>query len=124
MAVGVGSRGIANLAATVRAVATHLRAAGVEPFIIPAMRSHGGATAEGQIQVLSHLGVTEETVGAPVVVRLSGDAIPPLRAAAREVIRLVEGSPAVDLVYDDYGPDVPRVAVDVDRVRASRLQCR
>jgi len=59
-------------------------------------------------------------VGAPVVVRLSGDDIPPLRAAAREVIRLVEGSPAVDLAYDNYGPDVPRVAVDVDRVRASR----
>lgn len=67
VAVGVGSRGIANLAETVRAVATHLRAAGAEPFIIPAMGSHGGATAEGQIQVLSHLGVTEETVGAPVV---------------------------------------------------------
>jgi len=59
-------------------------------------------------------------VGAPVVVRLAGEEIPPLREAAREVIRLIERSPAVDLVYDDYGPDVPQVAVEVDRVRASR----
>ena len=67
VAVGVGSRGIANLAETVRAVVAHLRAAGAEPFVIPAMGSHGGASAEGQIQMLSHLGVTEDAVGAPVV---------------------------------------------------------
>ncbi len=67
VAVGIGSRGIASLVEAVRAVVTHLKAAGVEPFIIPAMGSHGGATAEGQIQVLSHLGITEEAVGAPVL---------------------------------------------------------
>jgi hypothetical protein len=67
IAVGVGSRGIANLVEAVRAVVVHLKAAGTEPFIIPAMGSHGGATAEGQVQVLSHLGITEEAVGAPVV---------------------------------------------------------
>ena len=67
IAVGVGSRGIANLVPVVRSVVSYLKAAGAEPFIIPAMGSHGGATAEGQIQVLSHLGITEETVDAPVV---------------------------------------------------------
>jgi hypothetical protein len=67
VAVGVGSRGIANLVEAVGAVVAHLKTAGAEPFIIPAMGSHGGATAEGQIQVLSHLGITEEAVCAPIV---------------------------------------------------------
>ena len=67
IAVGVGSRGIANLVPVVRLVVSYLKAAGAEPFIIPAMGSHGGATAEGQIRVLSHLGITEEAVKAPVV---------------------------------------------------------
>ncbi len=66
VAVGVGSRGISNLAETVRAVVGKLREAGYEPFITPAMGSHGGATAEGQISVLSHRGVTEKSVGAPI----------------------------------------------------------
>jgi hypothetical protein len=67
VAVGVGSRGIANLVEAVCAVVAHLKTAGTEPFIIPAMGSHGGATAEGQIQVLSHLGITEEAICAPIV---------------------------------------------------------
>ncbi len=66
VAVGVGSRGIANLVEVVREVVVRLKETGADPFIIPAMGSHGGATAEGQIRVLSHLGVTEETVGAPL----------------------------------------------------------
>jgi hypothetical protein len=66
VAVGVGSRGISNLAETVHAVVGKLREAGYEPFITPAMGSHGGATAEGQISVLRHRGVTEETAGAPI----------------------------------------------------------
>jgi multidrug efflux pump subunit AcrB len=59
-------------------------------------------------------------VGAPVVVRLFGDRIPPIRSAAREVVELLDGAPGIAQVYDDYGADVPRVAVDVNRVRASR----
>jgi hypothetical protein len=66
VAVGVGSRGITNLVEVVRAVIACLKKSGAEPFIIPAMGSHGGASAEGQIRVLSHLGVTEESVGAPL----------------------------------------------------------
>ena len=66
VAVGVGSRGIANLVEVVREVVACLKNSGAEPFIIPAMGSHGGASAEGQIRVLSHLGVTEESVGAPL----------------------------------------------------------
>ncbi len=66
VAVAVGSRGVSNLAETVRAVVERLREAGYNPFITPAMGSHGGATSGGQINVLGHRGVTEDTVGAPV----------------------------------------------------------
>jgi hypothetical protein len=66
LAVGVGSRGIANVEAIVRATVAGVREAGWEPFIVPAMGSHGAATAEGQARVLAGMGVTEERVGAPV----------------------------------------------------------
>jgi hypothetical protein len=66
IAVGVGSRGIANLERIVRGTIGGLRKAGWQPFIVPAMGSHGAATAEGQAEVLASMGVTEERVGAPV----------------------------------------------------------
>ena len=66
VAMAVGSRGISNLAAVVRAVATKLKEAGYDPFVTPAMGSHGGATVEGQVEVLVARGVTEESVGVPV----------------------------------------------------------
>ena len=66
VAVGVGSRGIANLAALVRATVDHLKALAAEPFVIPAMGSHGGATTEGQLSVLAHYGITEATMGCPL----------------------------------------------------------
>ena len=67
VAVGVGSRGIDQLGALVRAVCARLKALGAQPFIVPAMGSHGGATAEGQAAVLQRLAVTAESCGAPVV---------------------------------------------------------
>ncbi len=66
IAIGVGSRGIANLAEAVRAVVTKVKTAGYAPFITPAMGSHGGATADGQIEVLAARGITETSVGAPI----------------------------------------------------------
>ena len=66
VAVGVGSRGISNLAKVVSAVIGELKSAGAEPFIIPAMGSHGGATPEGQAQLLAGYGVTEASMGVPV----------------------------------------------------------
>jgi hypothetical protein len=65
VAVGVGSRGIANIAAIVRAGVDHLKAVGARPFVFPAMGSHGGATPEGQLSVLAHYGITEATMGCP-----------------------------------------------------------
>jgi hypothetical protein len=66
VAVGVGSRGIANLVETVRAVVAKIKDTGCNPFVTPAMGSHGGATAQGQIDVLAARGIMEASVGAPV----------------------------------------------------------
>ena len=67
VAVAVGSRGIHGLPIIVNTVVSCLRERGLDPFIIPAMGSHGGAKAEGQSALLHDLGVTESTVKAPVV---------------------------------------------------------
>jgi hypothetical protein len=66
IAVGVGSRGIADLDRVVAAIVAKLKTAGFDPFIIPAMGSHGGATPEGQIEVLAARGITEASIGAPI----------------------------------------------------------
>lgn len=67
IAIGVGSRGVANTAAIVRAVVAFWKDAGCAPFIFPAMGSHGAATAEGQARVLAHYGVEEALMGCPVL---------------------------------------------------------
>jgi hypothetical protein len=67
IAVAVGSRGIANLPLIVREVVAWVKAQGGLPFLVPAMGSHGGATAEGQKRVLQSYGVTKANVGAPIV---------------------------------------------------------
>ena len=66
VAIGVGSRGIVNLAIIVRAAVDYWKDAGRKPFIFPAMGSHGAATAEGQADVLAHYGITAESMGCPV----------------------------------------------------------
>jgi len=66
IAVTAGSRGIHDLVIVVRAAVDWLRDAGAEPFVVPAMGSHGGATAEGQREMLAGLGVTPESVGCPI----------------------------------------------------------
>ena len=66
VALTVGSRGVVNIDVIVRGTVDHLRALGAHPFIIPAMGSHGGGTAEGQRAVLERYGVTEATMGCPV----------------------------------------------------------
>lgn len=66
VAVAVGSRELASMVELVRTVVGLVREAGAEPFLVPSMGSHGGATAEGQRAVLEHLGVTPEAVGAPI----------------------------------------------------------
>jgi hypothetical protein len=78
IAVAVGSRGIADLQAIVSETVRFLKSRGAAPFIVPAMGSHGGATADGQVGVLASYGITEALVGAPV-------------RSSMEVVRLPEG---------------------------------
>ncbi len=66
IAVGCGSRGIANIATIVKGVVRELTALGAQPFIFPAMGSHGAATAEGQKKVLEGYGITEAATGVPI----------------------------------------------------------
>lgn len=63
VAVGVGSRGIANIAVIARAAVDRLKEHGARPFLVAAMGSHGGATAEGQRELLAGMGVTEASIG-------------------------------------------------------------
>ena len=66
IAVAVGSRGIDHLSVVVQEVASYIKEKGAHPFIVPAMGSHGGATAEGQAKILAGYGITEAAIGAPV----------------------------------------------------------
>ena len=66
IAIAVGSRGIKNIHRIVKAAVQYVKDMGGFPFIVPAMGSHGGATAEGQKGVLEGYGVTEEYTGAPI----------------------------------------------------------
>lgn len=66
VAITAGSRGIADISEVVRSLVAVVEEAGASPFIVPAMGSHGGATAEGQEELLAGFGITEEVCGAPV----------------------------------------------------------
>lgn len=66
IAIAVGSRGIANIAAVVRTAVSWFKAKGAAPFIVPCMGSHGGATAEGQTRVLAELGITAADMGCAI----------------------------------------------------------
>ncbi|WP_434133830.1 lactate racemase domain-containing protein [Sporomusa sphaeroides] len=67
IAIAVGSRGVAEISAITRATVAEIKKRGGQPFVVPGMGSHGGATAEGQEQVLKELGVTADSVGCPII---------------------------------------------------------
>ncbi len=83
IAVGVGSRGITNLKGIVGEVVALLRAAGAEPFLFPAMGSHGGATPEGQREILASYDLTEASMGVPIRASLE----------VRQVATTADGTP-------------------------------
>lgn len=66
VAITAGSRGIANIAEITRAICDHVHALDAQPFIVPAMGSHGGGTAEGQQAILAGYGITSESMGAEI----------------------------------------------------------
>lgn len=67
IAITAGSRGIANVALITKCIADFVKKQGAEPFVVPAMGSHGGATAEGQTAILNGYGITEEYIGCPIL---------------------------------------------------------
>ena len=75
IAITGGSRGIANIDSITRAVVDAVRSAGGDPFVMPAMGSHGGATAEGQKEVLASYGLGETAMGCPVEATMETDQI-------------------------------------------------
>jgi hypothetical protein len=82
VAVAVGSRGTHDLKTLVSGVVECLKGMGLKPFIIPAMGSHGGATGEGQTAVLAELGITEESMGVPIVSSMGATSLGRLKAGA------------------------------------------
>ena len=75
VAVGLGSRGITDVRPIAEAVVAAVSAAGYDPVVVPAMGSHGGATAEGQRRTLAALGVTEEALGCPIDARMDAEVV-------------------------------------------------
>jgi len=87
IAVAVGSRGIGNLPKIVGIVISELKEKGLNPFIVPAMGSHGGATAEGQREILKHYGITEENMSVPI-------------KASMEVVKIGNTSKGMPVYFD------------------------
>lgn len=75
MSIGItcGSRGIANIDIIIKSIVDFVKSQGAEPFIFPAMGSHGGATVSGQLEVLESYNVTEETMGCPIRATMETD---------------------------------------------------
>lgn len=94
IAIAVGSRGIDNLEHTVREVVNFVKQQGGHPFIVPAMGSHGGATGEGQAEVLAGYGITKQSMGVPV-------------RSSMEVVELLQGKLNHRIFMDKnaYGSD-------------------
>lgn len=67
VAITAGSRGITDIVAIIASLVREVKSRGGDPFIVPAMGSHGGATAEGQLQILSDYGIKEDIVGCPII---------------------------------------------------------
>ena len=96
VALGVGSRGIRNLAIIVRAAVDACRDHGLEPIVVPAMGSHGSGTASGQETVLRALGITAEAVGAPVY-------------SSTEVVQIAKTNRGLPVFFD-------RIAMECDAI--------
>ena len=103
VAVTVGSRGIANIAEITRAAIDTLRDLRAEPFIVPSMGSHGGATADGQRELIGRYGITEESMGVPI-------------RASMETVIVGELGEGVPVHFDKYAFEADHVLV-VGRVK-------
>jgi hypothetical protein len=103
IAIPAGSRGVANIAVIIKEIVENVKKLGGKPFIFPAMGSHGGATAEGQRELLAGYGITEKSMGVPV------------KSSMETVVigRTVEGKP---VSIDKYASEADGILV-VGRVK-------
>jgi hypothetical protein len=104
VAITAGSRGIAEIDEILRSTVAILKEMEAEPFIVPAMGSHGGATAEGQVEILESLGVTEEFCGAPI-------------RSSMETVELGETERGVPVYMDGIASEADGVVL-VNRIKA------
>ena len=103
VAVGAGSRGLTGRVELLRGAVRGLRELGADPFVVPAMGSHGGGTAEGQRDMLHHLGVTEDSVGCEIRSTMETE----------QVARTAAGMP---LYLDKYAAGADRI-LPVNRIK-------
>ncbi len=98
VAVTGGSRGINNIHLIIRAIVEHLKGLGAEPFVVPAMGSHGGGVAEGQREVIESYGITEEFIGCPI-------------RAGMETVVVCETKEGFPVHFDKYAYEADHVVV-------------
>ena len=103
VAVGAGSRGLSDRVDVLRGTILGLRDLGAEPFVVPAMGSHGGATAEGQRAMLETLGMTEQAMGAEI-------------RATMETIEIARTDDGMPLYLDAHAASADRI-LPVNRVK-------
>lgn len=103
IAIAVGSRGLDRLVELTKCTVQFLQDQGAKPFIVPSMGSHGGATAEGQREVLAHLGVTEESVGCEI-------------RSSMEVVKLGELPNGLPVYVDQYAASADGIVV-INRIK-------
>ncbi|WP_047986033.1 nickel pincer cofactor-dependent isomerase, group 22 [Ornithinibacillus californiensis] len=104
VAITAGSRGIDNIVVILREVVSYLKDKQLFPFIVPAMGSHGGATAEGQLAVLYQLGITEDTIDAPI-------------KSSMDVVNLGEVTGELPVYMDKFAYEADAIIV-INRVKA------
>ncbi len=98
VAITAGSRGIANIAMIIKAAVQHFQRLGAKPFIVPAMGSHGGGTAEGQREIIEGYGVTEEFCGCPI-------------KASMETVVVAETPQGIPVHFDKHASQADHVLV-------------
>ena len=102
--LAVGSRGIDRIDEVVKAAVAWLRRAGVDVFIVPAMGSHGGATPEGQLEVLATYGITPESVGCEI-------------RSSMDTVELGEVCPGVPVFIDRNAREGADIVIPINRVK-------
>ncbi|MCZ6673565.1 MAG: lactate racemase domain-containing protein [Verrucomicrobia bacterium] len=98
VAITAGSRGIANIDIIIKGIVDHFKNLGAEPFIVPAMGSHGGGTPEGQRQIIESYGVTEEFCGCPI-------------KASMETVIVCEAAEGFPVHFDKHASEADHIVV-------------